>query len=35
MTFVNVLLLGWVVVFLVFASWVAQYFYNEYKNKNK
>jgi len=29
------LLFGWAVVFIVFFSWVAQYFYNEWKNKKK
>ena len=35
MTFVNILLGMWFVIFLVFISWVIQYFYDEYKNKKK
>ena len=33
MTFFNILLGMWCVVFLVFCSWVIQYFYDEHKNK--
>lgn len=33
MTFFNILLGAWILVFGLFVSWVIQYFYDDYKNK--
>jgi hypothetical protein len=32
---IKILLISWAVVFIIFFSWVAQYFYYEWKNKKK
>ncbi len=32
-TFTKFILVGWSVVILILVSWIAQHFYDEYKNK--
>ena len=32
---IKLLFVAWVIVGLLFASWIAQYFYDEYKDRKK